>query len=284
MDDPTQTRFMSRTQRLSLGAVLLATLFTFASTFTFGWVYDDPPQIPQNQNLQWSRLGFLFTHQLWASMSGLPGRFYRPLLSLWFLINKTVFSLNPHGFHVTSVLAHGTATALAFFIARRLLKNAGLRNTESALFAAAIFGLHPLQAESASWISSANDPLAAALCFASFLTYRKATATRQSTTQQSTAGWWALSALLFLCALLTKEVSVVLPGIILIDLWSDSLGQPRSIPSRRFLLTAISTYGLVGILWLSLRAWALRGTASTSSLASFQSPCSNLRRARYASI
>ncbi len=212
----------TRTNLLPLAGVLIGVLLTYASTFTFGWVYDDPPQIPQNPNLQWSRLGFLFTHQLWASMSGSQGRFYRPFLSLWFLINKTLFGLNPHWFHVTSVLAHVTATALAFFIARRLLKDAG-----SALLAAAIFGLHPLQAESASWISSVNDPLAAALCFASFLTYKKAAAL-----QRSAVGWWALSGLLFLSALLTKEVSVVLPGIILIDFWSNSLSSnsPASRP------------------------------------------------------
>ncbi len=240
--------------------MLIGVLLTYASTFTFGWVYDDPPQIPQNPNLQWSRLGFLFTHQLWASMSGTQGRFYRPFLSLWFLINKTLFGLNPHWFHVTSVLAHVTATALAFFIATRLLKDAG-----SALLGAAIFGLHPLQAESASWISSVNDPLAAALCFASFLAYKKA-----ADLQCSAVGWWVLSGLLFLAALLTKEVSIVLPGIILIDLWSnstrsDSPAKPPLNSHRRFVPAIISTYGLAAALWLSLRSYALRGSAPASS-------------------
>ena len=256
---PTQTNL------LPLAGVLIGVLLTYASTFTFGWVYDDPPQIPQNPNLQWSRLGFLFTHQLWASMSGSQGRFYRPFLSLWFLINKTLFELNPHWFHITSVLAHLTATAFAFFIASRLLKDAG-----SALLAAAVFGLHPLQAESASWISSVNDPLATALGFASFLTYRKA-----ATSQRSAVGWWALSGLLFLSALLTKEVSIVLPGIILIDFLSNSLGsnsllsnsptKPQTPSSSYFLVAMVSTYGLAAALWLSLRSYALRGSAPASS-------------------
>ncbi|MGB7071299.1 MAG: tetratricopeptide repeat protein, partial [Candidatus Sulfotelmatobacter sp.] len=153
--------------------------------------------------------------------------------------------------------AHVTATALAFFIALRLLKDAG-----SALLAAAIFGLHPLQAESASWISSVNDPLAAALCFASFLSYKKAA-------QHTAARWWALSGLLFFSALLTKEVSVVLPVIILVDLWSNSRSsdspKPASPSSGRFLLAIISTYGLAAALWLGLRYYALRGSAPTSS-------------------
>jgi tetratricopeptide (TPR) repeat protein len=247
---------LTHTELLPLAGLLVATLVTYASTFTFGWVYDDPPQIPQNQNLLWSRIGFLFTHQLWASMAGTEARFYRPLLTLWFLINKTVFGLNPHWFHVTTVLAHLTASALAFFVARELLKDAS-----AALFACAIFALHPLQVESASWISSVNDSLAATLCFASFLIYRKV-----RMKQRNAGGWWTLAGILFLLALFTKEVSMVLPGIILVDLRSNRAGDLRSASSSgRSLLAVISPYAVVVIVWLALRSWALRGAAAASS-------------------
>ncbi|MFZ0955585.1 MAG: tetratricopeptide repeat protein [Candidatus Sulfotelmatobacter sp.] len=260
---------LTRAELLSLAGVLIGTLLTFVSTFTFGWVYDDPPQIPQNPNLEWNRLGFLVTHQLWASLAGMEGRFYRPLLTFWFLINKTVFGLNPHYFHGTTVLAHLAATALAYFVARALLKDAG-----AALFAAAIFAVHPLQVESASWISSVNDSLAAAFCFASFLLYRKARAA-----PRNSAVWWALAGFLFLLALLTKEVSIVLPGIILVDLLfvdhvlddrsADSRSEAHATSSQRFAssvtIAAIATYGVVAIFWLALRSWALGGTAAISS-------------------
>jgi hypothetical protein len=53
-------------------------------------VYDDPAQIPGNADLRWDRLSYLFTHHLWASANGMTeARFYRPLLAVWFLINKT---------------------------------------------------------------------------------------------------------------------------------------------------------------------------------------------------
>ncbi len=239
---------------LPLAGVLLATLVTYASTWGFGWVYDDLPQIPQNPNLAWGCIGFLFTHQLWASMSGTEARFYRPLLTLWFLLNKTLFGLNPHWFHLTSVLAHLAVSALAFFVARKLLQDAS-----AALVAGGLFALHPLQVESVSWISSANDPLAAALCFASFLTYRQA---REK--QRNAGSWWILAGILFLLALLTKEVSVVLPGIILVDLWSDRASDTAS-RSQQCLLSAISVYGIIALFWLALRSWALRGLAAPSS-------------------
>ncbi len=250
---PEQTPELSRTDWLLFAGLLIATLLTFSLTFNFGWVYDDPPQIPQNPNLQWSRLGYLFTHQLWASTAAVQGRFYRPLLTLWFVLNKTFFGLNPHWFHVTTVLAHAAATALAFFVARSVLRDVG-----AALLAAAIFALHPLQAESASWISGVNDPLAAALCFGSFLIYRKAI------TQQVNRGiWWMLAGLLFLLALFAKEVSIVLPGIILIDLWSVSRDRSTGLASSTF--PVVSTYGIVSVLWLFVRSWVLGGASAVSA-------------------
>ncbi len=251
-DDPA----LSRREGLSLAGVLSLTFLTFASTFTFGWVYDDPPQIPQDQYLQWNRLTYLFTHHLWASTAGTEARFYRPLLSLWFLINKSLFGLDPHWFHVTTVLVHVTATGMAFLIARKVL-----RDTGPALLAAAIFGVHPLQVEAASWISSVNDPLAAVLCFSSFLAYRKARAVGRT----SGAGvWWVISAISFFLALITKEVSVTLPAIVLVDLWTSSDGTAATKASWRNVALG---YGLTAALWLLLRTVILGQTATVGLLA-----------------
>ena len=249
-DDPA----LSRREGLSLAGVLSLTFLTFVSTFSFGWVYDDPPQIPQNQFLQWSRLTYLFTHHLWASKAGTEGRFYRPLLSLWFLINKSLFGLDPHWFHVTTVLVHVTASGMAFLIARKLL-----RDTGPALLAAAIFGVHPLQVEAASWISSVNDPLAAVLCFSSFLAYRKARAVGTS----GAGVWWVISAISFFLALLTKEVSVTLPAIVLVDLWTSSDGTPATKASWR---NVAMGYGLTAALWLLLRTLIVGQTATVGLL------------------
>ncbi|HXY25429.1 MAG TPA: hypothetical protein VEI73_12310, partial [Candidatus Acidoferrum sp.] len=247
---------LASNEKLWVAGVLLVTLLTFVSTCTFGWVYDDPPQIPGNPDLRWDRVGYLFAHHLWSSASGAgEARFYRPLLAVWFLVNKTLFGLNPHWFHFTSILAHVLATALAFFIARKFLADFW-----AALFAAAILGLHPLQAESASWISSVNDPLAAVLCFASFLACRRARNERQR------AGlWWAVAGAAFVLALLMKEVSAVLPAIVLVDLWCESSDAVEEGDKKRTGAILIAVYGALGIAWLVLRHQVLGQFAAAQS-------------------
>ena len=251
---------LHKNEKLRLAGVLLLTFLAFASTITFGWVYDDPPQIPGNPDLRWDRLAYLSTHHLWASANGIPEpRFYRPLLAVWFLINKTLFGLNPHWFHLTTILAHVLATALAFFIARSLLTDPA-----GALLAAALFGLHPLQVESVSWISAVNDPLAAVFCFASFLAWRKARSTRQHT-----ALWWACAAVFFLLALLVKEVSVVLPAILLADIWAASRAFPQPGTAKSQSATLVAAYGIVTIAWLLWRRHVLgHAVAAHSSVSS----------------
>jgi protein O-mannosyl-transferase len=255
-------RALNSREKLSLAGLLALVLATFASTFTFGWVYDDPPQIPGNPNLRWDRLGFLFAHHLWAGVAGvINARFYRPFLAIWFLLNKTIFGLNPHWFHVTTVAAHLIATTLAFFLARQLLKD-----TSAALFAAAIFGVHPLQVESVSWISSVNDSLAAIFCFASFLTYKKA---REA--PQNAALWWICSAFLFVCALFTKEVSVVLPAIIIANEVAQSFLAVRPKSTKATTVTIIALYGAVAIFWLLLRHRVLGQVAAPTPSATWPS-------------
>ncbi|MBV8205344.1 MAG: tetratricopeptide repeat protein [Acidobacteria bacterium] len=222
--------------------MLALTFLTYASTLPFAWVYDDPAQIPNNPDLAWGRLGFLFSHQLWASLPGTDPRFYRPVLSLWFLLNKMIFGLRAGGFHFTTVLAHVAATALVFLLARRLVGS-----SSAGLFVAAVFGLHPLHAETASWISDVDDSLAAIFCLGAFLSYLNA---RENPRRARL--WWTTSFACYALGLLTKEIAVVLPAIILLDAWL------RRLPGRgRALAVAGISYGALTLAYVAIRSAVL---------------------------
>src|SRR5436305_10270802 len=227
--------------------MLGATFLAYASTLAFGWIYDDIAQVPGNAMLQWSRIADLFTRDLWAgTAAGTGARFYRPLLSLWFLLNKSLFGLNPHWFHATTVLAHVAATALAFAVARKLL-----RNSAAALLATTIFGLHPLHTETAAWTSDVDDSLAAILMCASFLAYLK-------TCKLSARSWrwWIASGFCFALALLMKEAAIVFPALVLIHLLATS--KDRAGLTKRSLLLA-SCYGAIALTYVVIRNHVLGG-------------------------
>jgi len=228
--------------KLAFAGILAATFLTYASTIPFGWAYDDPAQIVNNPDLRWGRLGYLFSHQLWAYLSGSDARFYRPVLSLWLLLNKSIFGLNAPAFHLTTVLAHVAATALAYVLARRLL-----RSSTAALVTAGIFGLHPLHVETAAWISDVNDSLAAVFCFAAFLGYLNA-----RTRSHQAKLWWAVSLACYGLGLLTKEIVILLPVIILAD------AATRRLPGRiRTVAVILISYGALALAYMALRASAI---------------------------
>lgn len=87
-----------------------------------------------------------------------PGGFFRPSAEFIFGIQYYLFGLHPLPYHLISLAAHGVAGYLVFRISRSLLKD-----STKGLVVAAVFVLHPLHTESASWVSGQMS-LFAGLC------------------------------------------------------------------------------------------------------------------------
>lgn len=141
----------------------------------------------------------------------------RPALMLTYWLNAQLSGDRPFSFHVLNVLLHCVTSGLVFLIVRRLLEWSGTEscrlNPLSGL-AAAIFLLHPLQTETVSYIagrSEGQSVMFAFLALTLFL-YRRQRAVS-----------WTLALGIFLMfglALLSKEQTVVLPGLMLLaDYW-----------------------------------------------------------------
>jgi 4-amino-4-deoxy-L-arabinose transferase-like glycosyltransferase len=206
----TATRLSAPLNRLNqetwrpLVLLLACATLLYSRSLTYDFVYDDILQIVKNPRITaWSCVPSYFTEQLWSGIQS--ASYYRPLLLVWMRINHFLFGLNPVGWHTTSVLLHVGATAVAFFLARRLLKNC-----QAALVVAAIFTLHPLQVESVAWLSAANESLSAIFIFACYLLFLK------SLDEAGQVRSRRLSVLMFALALLTKETAAVVPVMIVL--------------------------------------------------------------------
>ena len=132
--------------------LLAAALAAFGASLGSGFHFDDYA-IFSNPVLT-SPWGWL---QVWG------WRQTRPLTYVTFWLNYWIGGQDPIGYHVLNLLLHLGAVLLAYECLRRLLPQ------RAALVAAALFAVHPLQAEAVDYVWGRSIVLAALLCFAALL-------------------------------------------------------------------------------------------------------------------
>lgn len=137
----------------------------------------------------------------------------RPTLQATYWLNHRVSGLDPYYFHLVNLGLHAAAGYFVWLIARKLLEyiklDPSLRNIY-AMFAAAVFLLHPLQSESVAYVASRSEVVSGLfflIAWAAFL-YRRQPAIR--------FGEVAVVLVFFVLALTSKEHTVVLPAILLL--------------------------------------------------------------------
>lgn len=227
--------------------ILLAVLVlvAYASTFRYGFLYDDHEQIEKAR--YFTDAGWLpeyFTHPTALN-------YYRPLFMTWVLANRLLLGGSATAFHVTSVLAHLAATLLCYLVGYQLTRRIPL-----AAIAAVIFAVHPAHVESVAWISGVTDPLLAVFTLGSFAAYLRGREGRR-------ALWWSLSAVLAFGAMLSKEVGVVVPALIAAHALIFAEGGAGT-RIRNAVFAALPS-AIVATIYLAIRSHVLAGVAHNVS-------------------
>ena len=78
-----------------------------------------------------------------------------------------------------------------------------------ALLAAAVFATHPIHSEAVDWIAASPDLACGALYFCGLWAFLKGEASGRRS-------WWLVSAAVFFLALLSKEMAITLPALLLL--------------------------------------------------------------------
>lgn len=151
-------------------------------------------------------------HNFHASWLDVPTtKFYRPLISVFMLIDYAIWRTNGLGFHLTNVIFLLISSVTIFFIVRKLLTQ--IQKTERVsnlcpLLAALVFALYPLHPEPVSWITGRVDTIVTAFYLLSLWCYMR---WRESDRIQSLA----LSLCSMVLALCSKEMAITLPALFL---------------------------------------------------------------------
>jgi protein O-mannosyl-transferase len=138
----------------------------------------------------------------------------RPVLNLSFALNYAAGGTSVLGYHIANLSIHVLASLAFFGIVRRTLgKIGGSMAADAVPFAflcALLWGLHPLQAESVSYISQRAESLMGLW----FLTCLYAVV-RSDGSRRSTA-WVGVAILASILCAGTKEIAVALPVVVLL--------------------------------------------------------------------
>jgi len=198
--DNVMTRLVrERPAFFSYAVVVLAGLLLYAGTIWYGLTYfDDNVWI---QNVAWRVNNWSEALAVFTRRDAISHVFFRPLLNLSFFLNASLGHNSVPLYHLVNVLFHLLGGGLFLGLLRRL----GF-STRLALALALVFVAHPALVQAVAWIPGRTESLAAIfilLCFINFVACLDEHRPKQFVSHH----------LFLLAALLSKEVSVVLPVV-----------------------------------------------------------------------
>ncbi|MFI5056959.1 MAG: tetratricopeptide repeat protein [Candidatus Acidiferrales bacterium] len=140
--------------KILISLLIFISLLCYGNTLLNGFVYDDDQQILQNPYVKsWHYVPQIFGTTVW-SFIGQAGatNYYRPLMTLSFLVLWHVFGQLPFGFHLFSILMNALVVFLVFDTGCKLFNDRRI-----AWISAVIFAVHPIHTEVVAWIAALPD-------------------------------------------------------------------------------------------------------------------------------
>ena len=207
-----------RFQRILPVTVALLTIIAFLPALNNDFVnWDDETNFLENE--AYRGLGWEQIHWMWTSH--LMGR-YIPITWMTLGLDYSIWGMEPLGYHLTNIVWHAANAVLFYLVACALFQWASPKAADAirnripvaAFLTAMLFAVHPLRVESVAWITERRDVVSGFFCLAAILIYVRGVG---NTPERRLArrNYWGCFAL-FVLGILSKEMVVTLPAILLI--------------------------------------------------------------------
>jgi tetratricopeptide (TPR) repeat protein len=233
---------------LPIAFLAIISLAVYHNSLSNGFVFDDYAVIVENKHIKdfSNSLPSFFNNSYFIVAGGEAS--YRPVATLSYFLIHSFAGLNPFYYHLSSVLLHTLNVILVYLLFFLLLGD-----WFKALLAGLLFACHPALTETVDCIAFNEDLLAAFFFLLALLLYVKAVYKRPAGAAN------LLSVFFFFCALLSKEMAISLPVIILLyDL--TFRGAAEQALSVKHMLSIVKNrwafyvgYAVIGLLYLVLR-------------------------------
>jgi tetratricopeptide (TPR) repeat protein len=224
----------------AFGLIAVMVLIAYANTFTAGFHFDDTYSIVDNPYIK--RVSLENIKYLLSAN--------RPIVNLTLMLNYQLSGLNVVGWHIFNIAVH---IANAFFVYLLIIKTMSMPFFEKkydqsakrlALFGALLFGVHPVQTESVTYIITRTELVATFFYLATMLLFIKGAGANRF-------AYFIGAFFTSLCAMGSKEWAVTLPAVLLLyDVLFLSGGRIAPALSRW------KAYALIALPW-GLAAYTL---------------------------
>ena len=219
---------------LGAAATLAAwTIFAYWPAWHGGFIWDDDRYVTHNYLL----IAADGLRRIWFSLDA-PSQYF-PLAYTVLRIERSLWDLNPVGYHWVNILLHLGNALLVWCILARL-------KVPGAWLAATIFALHPVQVESVGWISELKNVLMGFFFLLTLLTWIEYV----DATHKHRRILYVAALVFYLLALSAKATACTLPAALLLVLWLKrrSIGRRALLEIIPFVVLALGI-GLVAVWW-----------------------------------
>lgn len=175
--------------------------------------------------------------QLQASLPRVDSIYFRPLgMQGYFYVGRRILGVHPWAFRTVSLIIHSTNATLVFLLARKILRF-------SHWIVWFLYLTAPLHFAAIGWVANTSFMTGTALVLTSLLIFEQKNSRR------------VLCLVLFIAALLTNELAVVLPFVLLIFTWwvKRKISLPKKEDRTFFIALLIVEAAYIGFRLLTVR-------------------------------
>lgn len=235
-------------------AVLLLAIVTLAvyyNTLHYPFTGKDAATVAENDLIKDpAHIPLLFMTDFYYSYAGKTGcphiNYYRPILSLSYMLDYFIWRMNAFGYRLTNILIHYANGFLVFLIVFGISKSIII-----SLFTSTLFLVHPVQAGAVAYISGRADSLACLFIVGALVLYVASSSYGGGRRRIC----YPFSLLVFAMALMTKEVAVLFPLLLL--LYDATYAKKGLIRAPRKYLARYAPFLMILAVYIILRCTVL---------------------------
>ena len=195
---------------LAFAFIFITVALCYSNIWQVPILFDDYATLVENMSIR-----SLTAFETLLSPPTNPGLGWRPFANITFALSYAISGLNPWAHHLFSIIIHICSASVLFVVVKKTLQTKSLEvkfGQDSILisgFIALLWALHPIQTQTITYISQRTEALMGLMYLLTIYGFIRGIQTQK-------VGWYSLSLISCVLGVLSKEVIVTAPVLVLL--------------------------------------------------------------------